>query len=65
MQEVFDRLRLSSRTRVRARYPDAYAYKWADSWTIYAASAGNLQGICLGDGKTAALAWKDAAKTHC
>lgn len=49
---------------VLARWPLAYAYEWAGpSWTIYEAPPGQSEmNQTLGDGKTAALAWRDAAR---
>lgn len=46
------------------RYPSAYAYRWADRWTVYATpvSGDPLFGRALGDGKIASLAWRDADK---
>ena len=51
---------MTPKQRVLKKYPRAYSYEWRDSWCIYRPySGGNLD---LGDGKTAALAWADAAK---
>ena len=46
--------------RVLARYPLAESYEWrGPAWTIY---ANDGMGTSLGDGKTPALAWADAAR---
>ena len=51
---------MSAKEAVRSRFPDALAYHWPGTWTVYAAKHGNLTGINLGSGKTAAQAWADA-----
>lgn len=57
-------MKSSARATVMQRYPHAYAFRWAGRWTVYAtpASGDPLCGRALGDGKTASLAWRDAAK---
>lgn len=53
----------SAKEAVRQVHPNAYAWKWADCWTIYATRPGDRHhsGQSLGRGATAALAWANAA----
>ena len=51
---------MTPKQRVLKKYQKAYSYEWRDSWCIYRPRFdGNFD---LGYGKTAALAWADAAK---
>lgn len=49
---------MSNKEFVLSIHPGAHAHSWADCWIIYSENATK---DVLGQGKTAALAWKSAA----
>ena len=53
----------TAKERVLRKRPMTYAYKWPNTsfWTIYY-SKGLFRNIALGEGRTAATAWADAAR---
>lgn len=52
------------KSTVVAKYPKAFAYRWADCWTIYLPYGQDLGGNhTLGSGRTAAQAWQAAAQS--
>lgn len=50
----------SGKAKILAQWPDCFSWSWADCWVIYRPTGfGN---VTIGQGATAASAWKDAAK---
>jgi len=49
---------MTSKQRVLEKYAAAYSASFADCWVVFRDC-----GIQLGEGKSEALAWKDAANT--
>lgn len=52
----------AAKQSVLAKYPNAYAYHWADCWVIYAQRNGPHQGCAIGTGKTQKAAWQNASE---
>lgn len=46
---------------VLEKHPKAHAYHWKDCWVIYVPYEGFSGNRAIGNGKTAAKAWADAA----
>lgn len=59
---------ISNKKRVLKRHPNAIAWQWKDCWEIfyrrYIGDGSVFTNETIGRGKTAALAWRDAARRY-